>query len=59
LTEWGMAGSPIGLRTRSGRSLEVQVRKEGSVWNASLRGPAEIVFVGQLREIDLSRAGTA
>jgi diaminopimelate epimerase len=53
LTEWGRAESPVGLITRSGRRLQVTVRREGNVWLPSLRGPAEIVFVGQLRDIDV------
>jgi diaminopimelate epimerase len=52
LTEWGRAESPVRLQTRSGRRLEVTVRKDGSAWLPSLRGPAEIVFIGQLREFD-------
>jgi diaminopimelate epimerase len=50
LVEWGRAKSPVRLQTRSGRQLEVTVRKEGSAWLPSLKGPAEIVFVGQLRD---------
>ena len=53
LTEWGRAESPVGLITRSGRRLQVTVRREGNVWLPSLRGPAEIVFVGQLRDLDV------
>lgn len=53
LTEWGRARSPVRLATRSGRRLEVAVRKEGSSWLPSLKGPAEIVFVGQLRDLEL------
>ena len=53
LTEWGRAKSPVRLATRSGRQLEVTVRKEGSAWLPSLKGPAEIVFVGQLRDLSL------
>jgi diaminopimelate epimerase len=49
LGEWGRASSPVGLITRSGRRLEVRVRKDGDSWFPSLRGPAEIVFVGELR----------
>ena len=53
LSEWGRAASPVGLITRSGRRLEVTIRREGSDWHPSLRGPAEIVFVGQLRDLEL------
>ena len=51
LTEWGRAKSPVKLATKSGRRLEVTVRKDGSAWLPSLRGPAEIVFIGQLRDL--------
>lgn len=53
LTEWGRASAPVALRTKSGRSLEVKVNRDGTVWRTSLRGSAEIVFVGQLRDLDL------
>jgi diaminopimelate epimerase len=53
LTEWGRAGSPVQLETRSGRRLEVTVRKDGSSWLPSLKGPAEIVFAGRLGDIKL------
>lgn len=53
LTEWDRASSPIGLITRSGRRLQVTVRKSGNEWRPSLRGPAEIVFTGELRDLKL------
>ena len=53
LTEWGRASGPVGLRTRSGRRLEVRLKRDGSAWLPSLRGPAEIVFEGQLRDLEL------
>jgi diaminopimelate epimerase len=56
LTEWGVATSPVRLETRSGRELQVRVKKEGNLWHPSLRGSAEIVFTGQLRDLDLSRS---
>jgi diaminopimelate epimerase len=51
LTEWGLEASPVELTTKSGRSLQVTVRKDGDAWKPSLRGPADIVFVGQLRDL--------
>ncbi len=51
LMEWGQAESPVKLRTRSGRLLEVRVRKSGSDWLPSLRGSADLVFTGQLGQI--------
>jgi diaminopimelate epimerase len=48
LAEWGRATSPVTLRTRSGRELQVRVRRDGDKWFPSLRGHAEMVFVGEL-----------
>lgn len=53
LVEWGRALSPVSLRTKSGKSLEVTVRREGNTWYPSLRGSAEIVFSGELRDLKL------
>ena len=53
LTEWGSATSPVGLITRSGRRLEVKVRRSQDAWLPSLRGPAELIFEGRLGQIDL------
>jgi len=52
LTEWGRASGPVGLKTLSGRRLEVRVKRDGPAWLPSLRGPAEIVFEGQLRDLE-------
>lgn len=48
LTEWGESESPVRLRTRSGKDLEVRIRREEKVWYPSLRGAAELVFTGEL-----------
>jgi diaminopimelate epimerase len=53
LTEWGRASGPVRLVTRSGRTLEVRARRDGDSWKTSLRGPAEIVFTGQLQDLRL------
>ena len=53
LVEWGRAISPVALRTRSGRTLNVKVHREGGLWYPSLRGSAEIVFSGELRDLSL------
>jgi diaminopimelate epimerase len=53
LVEWGKAVSPVVLRTRSGRDLTVTVHREGQVWRPSLRGSADIVFSGNLRDLSL------
>ena len=55
LTEWGRATSPVGLITRSGRRLEVTVRRRSrDSWLPSLRGPAELIFEGRLGQLDLN-----
>jgi diaminopimelate epimerase len=48
LVSWGRAESPVRLVTRSGRELFVRLRRDGSVWYPSLKGDAELVFVGEL-----------
>lgn len=48
LTEWGLATSPVKLRTRSGRHVFVRVAKRGTEWFPSLRGSGELVFSGEL-----------
>ncbi|HUQ18421.1 MAG TPA: diaminopimelate epimerase [Gemmatimonadaceae bacterium] len=48
LVLWNRAKSPVKLRTRSGRELVVTVREEQGIWYPSLRGPADLVFVGEL-----------
>lgn len=53
LAEWGRATSPVRLVTRSGRILEVRLRREGDAWCPSLRGAADLVFAGELRDLGL------
>jgi diaminopimelate epimerase len=53
LTLWGRVTGPVGLVTRSGRRLEVRVASEEDAWRPSLRGAAEIVFTGELRDLSL------
>jgi len=45
---WNRAKSPVRLRTRSGRELVVKARRENGAWHPSLRGPADLVFIGEL-----------
>ncbi len=47
LEAWGRAASPVRLVTRSARTLTVRLGREGDVWHPSLRGSAELVFIGQ------------
>ena len=53
LAAWGEADAdrPIPLRTRSGRTLTVTLRRDGKQWLPSLRGEGRIVFRGTLREL--------
>jgi diaminopimelate epimerase len=51
LTAWGRAFDPVGLVTKSGRTLSVRLRKDGTGWKPSLRGNADLVFTGQLGAI--------
>ena len=48
LTEWGLAASPVRLRTRSGKHLFVRTSRRGDQWFPSLRGSGELVFSGEL-----------
>lgn len=54
LIAWGRATSPVKLETRSGKLLDVRVRREKDLWYPSLRGSAEIVFTGRLGDLELS-----
>ena len=51
LKEWGVAGDQVSLRTRSGRTLDVTLKRRGRAWYPSLRGEGRIVFEGLLREV--------
>lgn len=51
LKEWGKTGDQVSLRTRSGRVLDVTLRRRNGSWYPSLRGEGRIVFEGRLREI--------
>jgi diaminopimelate epimerase len=45
---WNRAKSPVRLVTRSGRELVVKAHWSDGAWHPSLRGPADLVFVGEL-----------
>jgi diaminopimelate epimerase len=51
LTRWGVAESPVSLRTRSGRTLSVRLTREGQGWLPSLSGEGRIVFEGRAKEL--------
>jgi diaminopimelate epimerase len=51
LSRWGVARSPVSLRTRSGRTLTVRLTRDGEAWLPSLSGEGRIVFEGRAREL--------
>jgi diaminopimelate epimerase len=51
LNAWGEAGSPIQIRTRSGRLLRVRLTGSGAAAVPSLSGEARIVYRGQFGEL--------
>jgi diaminopimelate epimerase len=51
LNEWGETRGDVVLETKSGEQLTVRLKKVDGGWEPTLRGPARIVFEGQLREI--------
>ena len=51
LTRWGVAQSPVSLRTRSGRTLTVRLSRDGEAWLPSLSGEGRIVFEGRAKEL--------
>ena len=51
IVSWGLDVSPVRLTSRSGRTLTVTLRRDGSRWLPSLSGEGRIVFQGQLGEI--------
>ena len=51
LAEWGEAADTVELRTSSGETLTVRLKREGPEWHPSLSGQATIVYEGMLREI--------
>ena len=54
LTTWGLAHGPVGLVTRSGRTLTVSLRREGATWLATLAGEGRIVFTGRMGELAMA-----
>ena len=51
IQSWGMASGPVDLRTRSGRTLSVNLRREAERWFPTLAGEGRIVFKGELSEL--------
>lgn len=48
LVMWAQSEQPVRLVTKSGRELTVTLRRGGGLWHPSLRGNADLVFVGEL-----------
>ena len=54
LAAWGLATSPVGIRTSSGRTLDVRfTRSEGREpsWRPSIRGEGRVVFRGRIEAL--------
>ncbi|MGI9079146.1 MAG: diaminopimelate epimerase [Gemmatimonadaceae bacterium] len=51
LKEWGKSDDNVSLTTRSGRALDVTLRREKGAWYPSLRGKGRIVFEGRLGQV--------
>ena len=51
LTRWGVAKSPVSIRTRSGLALTVRLSRSQDAWLPSLSGQGRIVFEGRGREL--------
>jgi diaminopimelate epimerase len=51
IQSWGLASGPVDLRTRSGRTLSVKLRRDGDHWLPTLAGEGRIVFRGELAEL--------
>jgi len=51
LTEWAEATGTVELETRSGKTLRVTLRRDGSVWHPSLAGEGRVVFEGHFAEL--------
>jgi diaminopimelate epimerase len=50
LATWNATGETVALETRSGRTLRVLLRREGSKWLPTLAGEGRIVYIGELAE---------
>lgn len=51
LTSWGVAKSPVSVRSRSGLRLTVRLSRSQDAWLPSLSGEGRIVFEGRGREL--------
>jgi len=51
IRSWGLADGPVDLRTRSGRTLSVKLKRDAERWLPTLAGEGRIVFRGELAEL--------
>lgn len=51
IQRWGLGTTPIDLKTRSGKTLSVKLRRDGDRWLPTLAGEGRIVFRGELVEL--------
>jgi diaminopimelate epimerase len=51
IARWQLGSGPVQLRTRSGRTLTVRLKRTNTGWLPSLSGEARIVFEGRIREV--------
>ncbi len=48
---WGVSPGGIALKTRSGRTLTVRLRREGDRWFPSLSGEGRVIYEGRFAEV--------
>lgn len=53
LTAWGLATSPVTIRTSSGRDLTVRLTRREDQWLPTLRGEGRVVFRGHIGDLNL------
>lgn len=53
LTAWGLASSPVTIRTSSGRDLVVHLTHRDHQWLPTLRGEGRVVFRGRIGDLNL------
>lgn len=57
LSLWGEGGSPVRIRSSSGRDLVVTLERSGEAWKPTLRGEGRVVFRGQIGDLSAQAAG--
>jgi diaminopimelate epimerase len=51
LASWGLAQTPVVIRSSSGRDLTVRLGRDGLAWHPTLRGEGRVVFRGQIGDL--------